>query len=43
MSTNAELQNLQDEIWRKKFAEGVRIGVLDWLVKDESNRTLWRQ
>ncbi len=43
MSTKAELQNLQNETWRKQFAEGVRIGVLDWLAKDEMSSALRRQ
>ena len=43
MSTKTELQNLQDKAWRKQFAEGVRIGVLNWLVKDETSRALRRQ
>ena len=43
MSTKTELQNLQDESWRKQFAEGVRLGVLNWLVKDETSRALRRQ
>ena len=43
MSTKSELQNLQDEAWRQLFAEGVRIGVLNWLAKDETSRALRRQ
>ena len=43
MSTKSELQNLQDKAWRQLFAEGVRIGVLNWLAKDETSRALRRQ
>lgn len=43
MSTDLDFQNLQNEAWRKRFAEGVRMGILDWMIKDQSQRVLRRK
>ena len=43
MSTDTDLQNLQNQEWRLRFAEGVRIGILEWAMKDQSLKTLRRK
>lgn len=43
MSTDLDLQNLQNEAWQKRFAEGVRAGIMDWMIKDQIQQALRRK
>lgn len=43
LSTDADLENLQDPMWRAGLAAGIRDGIQAWLIDDAANEPLRRQ
>ena len=43
LSTNADLRNLRDPIWRASMAAGIRDGLQAWALEDEALNRLRRQ
>jgi N-acetylmuramoyl-L-alanine amidase len=43
LSTNADLKNLRDPVWRSSMAAGIRDGIQAWALEDEALARLRRQ